>query len=67
MWGRDGVRFTLEGSSALVRARQISPGQNDAALAAKRRPGVARVEVSSPVKGDTNGLGNADPLCANNK
>ena len=36
------------------RPSQISPGQSEAASAAKRRPGTALGEISSPVKGDTN-------------
>ena len=37
--GNDVVRLTREGYSALLRAGQISPGQSEAATAAKRRPG----------------------------
>ena len=38
--GNDVVRLRREGYSALLRAGQISPGQSEAATAAKRRPGV---------------------------
>ena len=38
------------------RPSQISPGQSEAASAAKRRPGFACIEIASPVKGDTNGI-----------
>ena len=50
--GNDGVRVRCEGYSALLRAGQISPGQNAAASAAKRRPGGAGLIKSALLRAE---------------